>query len=117
MEVSITIVPSSKGRDMAQIDGNLYYVEKVGPDGFTTYYKCIHLFLVSDCPGKDRLIVDGTFKMCPSLFYQIYTIHGMFMDEIVPFVYGYLPSKKETCYTKMFECLGRAGEPKHNRGF
>ena len=41
---------------------------------------------------------DGTFVVCPNLFYQLYTVHG----QIVPQVLSLLPSKSERCYTFMW---------------
>ncbi|CAF1461282.1 unnamed protein product [Didymodactylos carnosus] len=47
---------------------------------------------------------DGTFYVCPSVFYQIYSIHGYNDDGIMaPYVYCLLPGKSETLYTGMFE--------------
>ncbi|XP_063770714.1 uncharacterized protein LOC134905611 [Pseudophryne corroboree] len=55
-------------------------------------------------------VMDGTFKTCPTLFRQIYSIHAMVgTDEttqrFVPLVYGLLSSKSEDCYTCFFEDL------------
>jgi len=40
--LEIKLVQSTKGKDMAQIDGHLYYVYNKHRDGVTTYYRCIH---------------------------------------------------------------------------
>ena len=37
--------------------------------------------------------VDGTFVLCPSLFYQLYTMHGIINDTTVPLVYCLMRSK------------------------
>ncbi|CAF1052324.1 unnamed protein product [Didymodactylos carnosus] len=43
---------------------------------------------------------DGTFYVCPSIFYQIYSIRGYNDDGIMaPYVYCLLPGKSETLYT------------------
>lgn len=31
--------------------------------------------------------IDGTFKTCPSLFTRLFTIHGLYGDVVIPFVY------------------------------
>ena len=37
--------------------------------------------------------VDGTFAVCPSLFYQLYTMHGIIKDTTVPLVYCLMRKK------------------------
>ena len=39
---------------------------------------------------SDTWFVDGTFKTAPSLFVQVFTVHGMFKDHALPFVYELL---------------------------
>ena len=36
---------------------------------------------------------DGTFKVSPELFFQLYTIHGQQRGSIFPCVFGLLPNK------------------------
>ena len=45
---------------------------------------------------------DGTFKVYPNLFYQLYTVHTEVHGQIVPLVYSLLPSKSERCYRFMW---------------
>ena len=45
----------------------------------------------------------GTFSVCSSLSYQLYTIHAEVHDQIVPLVFTLLPSKSKRCY--LFMCL------------
>ncbi|KAK5638651.1 hypothetical protein RI129_012946 [Pyrocoelia pectoralis] len=76
-------------------------------------------FLLFDSgPEEDRLLVfstrrnmqllarsrhwyaDGTFKTVPSLFSQLYTLHGLQDNKALPLVYALLPNKTEhTVYT------------------
>ena len=46
---------------------------------------------------------DGTFTVCPSLFYQLYTIHAEVHGQILLLVYALSPSKSKRCY--QFMCL------------
>ena len=46
-------------------------------------------------------LVDGTFKTAPLLFYQLYTIHGVFESETFPLFYALLPNKTSITYTNM----------------
>ena len=48
---------------------------------------------------------DGTFKTAPELFYQIYTIHALVDNNILPCVYALLPNKTEQTYYEMFQQL------------
>ena len=45
---------------------------------------------------------DGTFKVCPQIFFQIYTIHAQINWRILPCIYALLPNKTEGTYTKLF---------------
>ena len=45
---------------------------------------------------------DVTFSVCPSLFYQLYTIHAEVYGQTVPLVYSLLPSKSRKCYKFMW---------------
>jgi hypothetical protein len=81
------------------------------------------LFLVSDTgAGKKRILifsspdqlralrsvharhlhVDGTFKIRPRMFYQVFTIHIDFKGDVVPVAYALAPSKKRSIYKKIF---------------
>jgi hypothetical protein len=59
-------------------------------------------------------LVDGTFKTCPNLFGQLYTIHGLFRDTVaIPFVFAYLPGKSQGIYAEFFRKVRQHthGEP------
>lgn len=54
-------------------------------------------------------IMDGTFKTVPTIFKQLYTIHG-FVERnenswIMPLVYVLMSSKSEECYQTLFQDL------------
>ncbi|XP_068227951.1 uncharacterized protein [Palaemon carinicauda] len=48
---------------------------------------------------------DGTFKTVPSIFGQLYTIHGVKSGIIMPLVYALLPNKTEETYKKFLVAL------------
>lgn len=54
--------------------------------------------------------MDGTFKVLPPLFKQLYTIHGKYIDQYYPLIFCLLPSKKETTYTRMLEIIQNKAE-------
>ena len=51
------------------------------------------------------LQMDGTFRICPNLFHQLYTIHCWFRGRCVPVIYALLPSATSETYGKLFEFL------------
>ncbi|CAF1516519.1 unnamed protein product [Rotaria sordida] len=46
---------------------------------------------------------DGTFKVCPDDYYQLFTLHAMMTDAIIPLVYGLLIGKSAQDYNSSFE--------------
>ncbi|XP_022171031.1 uncharacterized protein LOC111034225 [Myzus persicae] len=53
----------------------------------------------------EHWLCDGTFSCVPSIFHQLYTIHGINYSKVVPAVYILLPNKKEDTYKRMFLAL------------
>uniref|UniRef100_A0A0L8HQ62 FLYWCH-type domain-containing protein n=1 Tax=Octopus bimaculoides TaxID=37653 RepID=A0A0L8HQ62_OCTBM len=52
--------------------------------------------------SSEHLQVDGTFKTVPQLFEQLYTVHAIKNDFIIPIVYALLPDKTADTYRKLF---------------
>jgi hypothetical protein len=48
---------------------------------------------------------DGTFAVCPQIFYQLYTVNVLSSGKNLPLAYILLPDKEEQTYVKMFELL------------
>ena len=51
---------------------------------------------------SDNWFADGTFSVNPVCFYQVYTIHAMALDKVVPCVYALLLNK-HTTYDRLFQ--------------
>lgn len=51
------------------------------------------------------MTVSLPFKVCPSEFYQFFTIHGLYTSQIIPLVYALLMGKKSKDYDDLFETL------------
>ena len=49
--------------------------------------------------------VDGTFKVAPELFFQLFTIHGLVDNRAMPLIYVLLTDKTEASYLRVFEKL------------
>ena len=52
--------------------------------------------------NTDHWYGDGTLKLCPQIFYQIYTIHAQINNQIFPIIFGLLPNKTENTYNRFF---------------
>ena len=57
-----------------------------------------NLAFLSQCK---TLYVDGTFKTCPTLYAQLYSIQGLYAGYVIPLVYVLLPDKTSTTYYVM----------------
>ena len=45
--------------------------------------------------------MDGTFKLCPEIFYQIYAIHASIDNQVSPCSFAPLLNKTENIYTHL----------------
>ena len=50
-------------------------------------------------------LADGTFKTAPSIFFQIFTIHALIKESIIPCIYVLLTNKSEKTYKVVFDKL------------
>ena len=60
----------------------------------------------------EAIYSDGTFFTCPSLFSQMYTIHGMYRDKMICLAYALLPGKDTATYTEFLRILKDAASAK-----
>ena len=51
------------------------------------------------------VLMDGTFRVVPDIFSQLYTIHGEFLGQIMPLCYLLLPKKDRETYLRMFTLI------------
>lgn len=56
------------------------------------------------------IFADGTFDPVPSMFYQLYSIHGVVMSHIFPLVYVLCCRKNDATYRRIFEHLRNEAE-------
>ena len=52
--------------------------------------------------NNSHWFMDGTFKLCPEIFYQIYTILALNNNQVFPCVFALLPNKNEVTYNVLF---------------
>ena len=55
-------------------------------------------------------LADGTFKVAPAVFEQLYTVHASEQGQVFPCVYALLPDKQEPTYRKLLEVVKTAVE-------
>lgn len=55
--------------------------------------------------GSDCWYMDGTFRVCPDPFYQLFTIHYFFSDHSIPGLYCLLTAKTEFVYKRLFTLI------------
>ena len=53
----------------------------------------------------DTVFMDGTFKMAPEMFHQVYSLHVWHLGIMLPVAIALLPSKTTQTYTRMFRLL------------
>ena len=49
--------------------------------------------------------MDGIFSICPSIFYQVFTIHIMKYNQVFPMIYVFLPNKQQNSYNHAYMLL------------
>ena len=54
-------------------------------------------------------IADGTFKVVPKEFFQLYTIHGHVFNKTFPLVFVLMSDKLETSYKKVIDIIKEKG--------
>ena len=60
------------------------------------------LNLLEECP---HWMADGTFKVSPALFTQMYTVHVILGEDVFPRIYAFLSSKNRQTYEKMWQMI------------
>mgnify|MGYP002864159244 CR=1 FL=1 len=49
----------------------------------------------------EHFLVDGTFKVSPEIFYQVFIIHAVYRKHVVPVIYSILRRKNGGTYTRL----------------
>ena len=57
--------------------------------------------------GAEEILIDGTFKVTPTIFTQLYTIHGVYRNGVFPLVFALLSDKQQQTYQKLINELRR----------
>ena len=84
--------------------GDLFLLHDSGSDDPNRFF----MFATSDNVKQlenHHLFADGTFRIAPDLFLQVYTIHALVKGKCLPLVFCLLPRKTGIIYTKMLKVL------------
>ena len=66
------------------------------------------IFLLERLSTASVLYMDETFKSCPALFYQLFTVNIFVEDQQVPEVYMALPRRSRQIFDRVFLSLKQA---------
>ncbi|CAF2694340.1 unnamed protein product [Rotaria sp. Silwood2] len=64
-------------------------------------------YLIQMLCSCDVMLIDGTFKIRPSMFSQVDVIMGQHLDEAIPLVWCLTPKRLQEVYEKIFQVLKR----------
>lgn len=62
---------------------------------------------LANLSASEVIFLDGTFKVAPPFFTQMYTVHIKYLDQMIPVVYALLPSKSQEVYLRLFSLITR----------
>ncbi|CAF2090872.1 unnamed protein product [Rotaria magnacalcarata] len=73
-----------------------------GNDRIIIFASAEQLQILENC---EQLLVDGTFKVTPSIFYQLYAMHVVYRNTVLPVVFALLPNKTQQTYRRLIDKL------------
>lgn len=68
---------------------------------FTSEFKLSFFYKI------ETRLIDGSFRIAPTNFDQLFTIHGLFIERAYPIFYIILRNKTQELYVKAFEEVKR----------
>ena len=86
-----------EGRWQTTLSGEQFFLRKEGE--VLIFATHTNMRLLAEAT---TIYVDGTFEICPRLFYQVFTINAFIHGQQFPLVYGLLPGKSRDIYHQFF---------------
>lgn len=96
--------PQNLGFEMPDSFSNIILYDS-GPDDPSRIIIMGKQELMNSLEQADLWMGDGTFDVCPQVFYQLYTVHCKIGNSYPPCVYFLLPSKSQAIYIRALEQL------------
>ncbi|CAF3234446.1 unnamed protein product [Rotaria socialis] len=53
----------------------------------------------------EEILIDGTFKVTPLIFAQLYTTHGVYRNDVFPLIFALLPDEQQQSYKRLIKEL------------
>lgn len=57
--------------------------------------------------SSEKIFMDGTFKIVPTIFEQLYTVHGKYCGQVFPFIFCLMQNRTKASYIALFESIKR----------
>ena len=85
--------------------GDVFLMHDSGPDNPDIFSVFATQENLKNLVQYREWFVDGTFKIAPHLFYQIYTIHCLCQDATLPMAYLFWDKKNRPTYQRALQVL------------
>lgn len=72
----------------------------VGDDRILIYASPEQLHVLQ---SSEDFLVDGTFKIVPEIFYQLFIIHAVYRRHVIPVVFALLRKKSTDTYDRLID--------------
>nr|XP_054757396.1 uncharacterized protein LOC129263513 [Lytechinus pictus] len=59
--------------------------------------------------NAESWFADGTFKVVPNIFFQLWTIHAVYESHVVPLVYALVANKTQATYRRVLDVVRERG--------
>jgi hypothetical protein len=94
--MEVKIVKSNRGEDILEYNNHTFYFAYKTKTTNIIRWRCTQRKYSAK---SETIYLDGTFDYRPKLFTQLFTLHGYFNNNYVPFVFALLPNKtKQNVY-------------------
>jgi hypothetical protein len=88
------------------LDGRDFILANDGEDDRLIIFGTVHnLRLLCQ---SDTIYMDGTFKMAPEMFSQVYSIHICYLGTMLPMAIALLPAKTQQTYSRFLRLVSEA---------
>ena len=98
---NFTVIPLSL-TITSRNDQFLQFDSGPGEDRMIIFASNDGLGILGEC---EEILIDGTFKITPLIFSQLYTIHGVHRNAVFPLVFALLSNKQQQSYQKLIDEL------------